>query len=76
MINGPQVNGDQFGVIELNITTEQNGTSEVHSPTEDEQKTEDATWTNEENGVAEVKENPEETPVVSENIPVEIAAAS
>lgn len=63
MINGPKVNG------------EQNGTDELHSPIpEEEAKTEENETYNEENGEP-VAEEPAEQPV-SENIPVEIAAAS
>ncbi|XP_022817583.1 uncharacterized protein C14orf119 isoform X1 [Spodoptera litura] len=64
MLNGPQVNGDQ------------NGFFDYHTPApEEEKKTEDSeTWNNEENGHAEVEDAAE--PVVPENIPVEIAAAS
>ncbi|XP_075983221.1 uncharacterized protein LOC142981299 isoform X2 [Anticarsia gemmatalis] len=77
MINGPQVNGDQFGIVEPKPASEQNGTNEPHSPTEEEQKPEEVEpFTNGENSEPAAQEDAEETPVVSENIPVEIAAVS
>lgn len=77
LINGPQVNGNQDDFFEQNLSKEQNGTSENLSPTEEEYKNgENGTWANGEKPETEVEENTGDSLVVSDNIPVEIAAAS
>ncbi|CAB3245937.1 unnamed protein product [Arctia plantaginis] len=73
LLNGPQVNGNQDDFFEQSLSKEQNGTSDNVSPTEDDAN---GTWANGENPEPEVEENAEDPLVVSENIPVEIAAAS
>lgn len=75
LVKGPQTNGELNGVAELKFIPDENDNNETHSLTEAENKTEESN-TFEENIETASQVNSEETPVVSETIHLEIAAAS